>query len=114
MRLAAKRPPPSELTPPTRPCCLQVPREDEYLAVLHITPLRASRPLALRYLSQKLALQQDNVVVMALAPETTGSVEGGDLVAGSYCSDTQDLVGGMQQVCAVAAAVLGGGGSGGR
>jgi hypothetical protein len=91
-----------------------VPREDEYLAVLHITPLRASRPLALRYLSQKLALQQDNVVVMALAPETTGSVEGGDLVAGSYCSDTQDLVGGMQQVCAVAAAVLGAGGSGGR
>ncbi|KAI3435641.1 hypothetical protein D9Q98_001699 [Chlorella vulgaris] len=81
-----------------------VPREDEYLAVLHITPLRASRPLALRYLSQKLALQQDNVVVMALAPETTGSVEGGDLVAGSYCSDTQDLVGGMQQVCVVTGA----------
>lgn len=89
-----------------------VPRgESKFLSVLHITPLRASRPLALRYLTQKLGLPLDNVVVLALAPEATGSAVPGTgaggvsvsptLVAGCYCSDAQDLVGGMQQVCMV-------------
>ncbi|KAL4458202.1 hypothetical protein ABPG75_013067 [Micractinium tetrahymenae] len=76
-----------------------VPRGAEWLSVLHITPLRASRPLALRYLAQKLGLPLDGVLVLALAPEAAGSAAAGSLVAGSYCSDTQDLVGGMQQVC---------------
>ena len=70
---------------------------DDYLSVLHITPLRASRPLALRYLAQRLGLPLDRWVVLALAPEAAGSVAGGSLVVGSYCSDSQDLVGGMQQ-----------------
>ena len=74
------------------------------LAVLHITPLRASRPLALRFLSQRLALPLNRVVVMALAAEAVGSTGGSssssrslELVPGFFCSDTQDLVGGMQQ-----------------
>jgi sucrose-phosphate synthase len=78
-----------------------VPREQDYLAVLHITPLRASRPLALRYLAQRVGRPLDSWVVLALSPETAGSEEGGDLVAGSYCSDTSDLLGGLQKVCVV-------------
>jgi hypothetical protein len=93
-------PPPPPAPPP------QVPRpgEDDPLSVLHITPLRASRPLALRYLAQRLDLPLDRVVVLALAPQASGSAEGGDLLAGAYCSDMQDLLGGMQQVSGVGGA----------
>lgn len=84
----------SRIAPPP-----QVPREQDYLAVLHITPLRASRPLALRYLAQRVGRPLEHWVVLALAPETVGSADGGDLVAGSYCSDTSDLLGGLQKVC---------------
>jgi hypothetical protein len=80
------------------------PGEDDPLSVLHITPLRASRPLALRYLAQRLDLPLDRVVVLALAPQASGSAEGGDLLAGAYCSDMQDLLGGMQQVSGVGGA----------
>lgn len=76
----------------------QVPREQDYLAVLHITPLRASRPLALRYLAQRLGRPLDHWVVLGLSPETSGSADDDDLVAGSYCSDTSDLLGGLQKV----------------
>ncbi len=76
----------------------QVPREHDYLAVLHITPLRASRPLALRYLAQRVGRPLDSWVVLALSPEASGSADGGDMVAGSYCSDTSDLLGGLQKV----------------
>ena len=81
--------------------------------MLHITPLRASRPLALRYLAQRVGRPLEHWVVLALAPETVGSADGGDLVAGSYCSDTSDLLGGLQKVC-LEGAWLGGGVERGR
>lgn len=90
---------PRSFRPPAPP---QVPRADapspdaSLLSVLHITPLRASRPLALRYLAQRLSLPLDAWVLLALAPEAAG--QGGDLVAGAYCSDAPDLLGGCQRV----------------
>ncbi|PSC69593.1 Sucrose-phosphate synthase [Micractinium conductrix] len=69
----------------------------DFLSVLHITPLRASRPLALRYLAQRLGMPLDRLVVLAVAPEAAGPAA--DLIAGCYCSDVPDLVAGMQPVC---------------
>lgn len=84
--------------PSPAPTACQVPRADGYLSVLHITPLRASRPLALRYLAQRLGLPLDRWVLVAQAAEVAGSAAGGDLRAGAFCSDAQDLYGGMQPV----------------
>jgi hypothetical protein len=74
---------------------------EDYLAVLHLTPIRASRALALRHLARRLGLGPDDFAVAALAPELValGADSGdGGAVVGPYVSDLVDLVGGAQRV----------------
>ncbi len=46
----------------------QVPREREWLSVLHLTPLRASRSLAMRYLAHRFGLDMAHVTVLFTPP----------------------------------------------
>ena len=71
-----------------------VPRDSELVAVLHITPVRASRAFALRFVAQKLGLGMASVCVAAPVPATAGA--GSELTVGSYTGD--DLFGGSQKV----------------
>jgi sucrose-phosphate synthase len=77
-----------------------VPQDDpasEHLAVLHITPVRASRPLALRAISHQLNIPMDNFIVVALPPVVSGASLA-DAVVGPATSDVADLVAGAQKV----------------
>ena len=48
---------------------MQMVVEDEtVVATVHITPMRASRALALRYLATKFAADMENIVVRTKAP----------------------------------------------
>ena len=73
-----------------------IPEGEEYLAVLHITPVRASRPLALRWLANKLGLSMDNFT-MAVFPATITGTNGMDGIMVPWTSDAVDLVAGMQK-----------------
>lgn len=86
-----------------------VPKEtsNEQVAVLHITPIRASRPLALRSMAQRLGLQMSAFSCIVLPAEMKGSTLE-DAVVGPWTTDTSDLISGMQQVYIAAP----GGGSG--
>jgi hypothetical protein len=73
-----------------------IPEGEEYLAVLHITPVRASRPLALRWLANKLGLSMENFT-MAVFPATITGTNGMDGIMVPWTSDAIDLVSGMQK-----------------
>ncbi|KAH7619458.1 putative sucrose-phosphate synthase 1 [Nannochloris sp. 'desiccata'] len=72
----------------------------EHLAVLHITPIRASRPLALRAISHRLNIPMDNFIVIALPPVVFGESLA-DAVVGPATSDVSDLVAGAQKAIVV-------------
>jgi hypothetical protein len=76
--------------------CPQVPRDEGFLAVLHITPVRASRSLALRHVAKLYGLDMAHVSIAVFVPEVTGSAP--DLAIGSFTSDTADLLAGWQKV----------------
>ena len=71
--------------------------EAEFLSVLHITPVRASRPLALRFLAHKVGLDLGSVAVVALVPEH----DPGRQLAACWVTDGPDLVAGSPQVVVV-------------
>lgn len=73
-----------------------VPRDLELVAVLHITPVRASRAFALRFVAQKLGVTMSSVCVAAPVPAVSGS--GADVTAGSFTGDKADLFAGSQKV----------------
>lgn len=69
----------------------------EHLAVLHITPIRASRPLALRCLAQYLGINMCDFIMAALPAFMKGDSKlDGQIVP--WTSDAADLVAGMQKV----------------
>lgn len=68
---------------------------DAHLAVLHITPVRASRPLALRSLSHRLGVPMDAFTVVSLPPVVVGETLA-DAVVGPATSDMADLIAGAQ------------------
>ncbi len=72
----------------------------EHLAVLHITPVRASRPLALRAISHELNVPMDNFIVIALPPVVSGESLA-DAVVGPATSDVADLIAGAQKAIVV-------------
>ena len=62
-----------------------MPKEDgQPLGVLQITPLRASRALALRFLAHRLGLDYGRITLLALTPEVEKGSQGGGWVAGVY------------------------------
>lgn len=65
---------------------------DQYCMTLHVTPLRAARHLALRYIAHHYKLPLEAFTL--LTPAT--SVAGGKVVV--TASDGQELLGGLQQV----------------
>ena len=76
-----------------------VPDEEKqhFLCVLHITPIRASRPLALRWIAQTLGLNMSDFTVSVTPACLTGDTKLDSLIV-PWTSDVADLVGGMQQV----------------
>jgi sucrose-phosphate synthase len=72
----------------------------EHLAVLHITPVRASRPLALRAISHQLNIPMDNFIVIALPPVVFGD-NLAEAVVGPATSDVADLIAGAQKAIVV-------------
>ncbi|KAK9919093.1 hypothetical protein WJX75_009336 [Coccomyxa subellipsoidea] len=82
---------------------LQMVVEDEQVvATVHITPMRASRALALRYLATKFGADMENIVLVAVAPslEKTGEVT----KVTAYTSDLIELVSGVSPVYIIGAA----------
>eukprot|EP00887_Chlorella_sp_A99_P001559 scaffold8.g1559.t1 len=77
----------------------QVPRpgDGDFLSVLHITPVRASRPLAMRFLAHKFGLDLGAVSLVALVP----ALDAGRQLAATYTSDAADLLAGQQRVVVV-------------
>jgi len=73
---------------------------NEHFAVLHITPVRASRPLALRAISHQLNIPMDNFIVVAM-PSVVFGQSLADAVVGPATSDVADLVAGAQKVIVV-------------
>ena len=82
----------------------QVPREEGFLSVLHITPVRATRSLALRFLVHKFGKDMGQVVLVSLVPQVQASPpdasSADSLLVGNYTADTEDLLGGMQKASA--------------
>lgn len=76
-----------------------VPKMGSWLSVLHLTPLRASRSLALRYLSYRAGLSMSDVSLLTF-PRKQGAVEAG-LSLSAYTSDFPDLVAGWHKVWAL-------------
>lgn len=75
-----------------------VPRgSGENVSVLHITPLRASRPLALRSLAVRMGLEMDSFSCLVLPVEVKGDTVG-DAALEPWTGDTADLIAGMQSV----------------
>lgn len=73
------------------------PDHQEQLAVLHITPTRASRPLALRAIAHRLNLSMKAFNILLLPPQVVGSTFD-DAVVYAATSDTMDLIAGSQSV----------------
>ena len=70
-------------------------RDDKYVSVLHITPIRASRPLALRWYANKAGLDMGDFITTVFP----ACIRGTDSLDGSlipWTSDARDLVAGMQ------------------
>lgn len=75
-------------------------KEDNLNGILHITPVRASRSLALRFLAQRLGIGLDNFVSIAYPALMEGSsLEDGRLW--SLVNDMHHLIGGMHNVVIV-------------
>ncbi|GAB4822201.1 hypothetical protein N2152v2_009247 [Parachlorella kessleri] len=78
-----------------------VPQEDGTpLGVLQITPVRASRALALRFLAHRLGLDSSRITVLALAPEVDKGSQG-ELLAGLYTSDGDEILEGAHRVVVI-------------
>lgn len=73
-----------------------VPEDDDLISNVHITPLRASRALALRYLANKFNLDMERITVIVLPP--TVSKKNEMYQVGSYTSDLAELVSGLNKV----------------
>ena len=73
-----------------------IPEGEEFLAVLHITPIRASRPLALRWLANKLGLSMGDFITTVF-PACVSGTESLDGTLIPWTSDTCDLIAGLQQ-----------------
>ncbi|KAL3157983.1 hypothetical protein ABBQ32_012382 [Trebouxia sp. C0010 RCD-2024] len=73
-----------------------VPEEGDLISNVHITPLRASRALALRFLANKFNLDMERVTVVVLPPMVTKKNEMFNV--GSYTSDLAELVSGLNKV----------------
>lgn len=66
-------------------------------AILHITPVRASRPFALRFLANRLGMELDKFTMLTTPVLMQGkSLEDG--IVWGLVNDLPDLVGGMQHV----------------
>lgn len=76
---------------------MQVPKDDDFMSVLHITPVRASRSLALRLIARNLGCTLENVllVIPTFASEGTKLP---DLKIAGHTNDLADLVSGVQRV----------------
>ena len=72
---------------------------DGTVSVLHATPLRASRGLALRHLTRTFDLSMDGAVFLC-TPTSVRAIEGGTLV-GTLVSDLAALVEGAHRVVVV-------------
>ncbi len=65
--------------------------------VLHITPLRASRAQALRYILRNLGHPMDHLTLLA-TPRKLRDVENGDVLLSAFTSDFGDLLAGWLRV----------------
>jgi len=77
----------------------------EVSPLLHITPIRASRPLAIRFLVQRLGISMENVVMLCIASSIKSSqqqaISKESMTVGFVTSDADALVGGAQRVIIV-------------
>lgn len=73
-----------------------VPEGESFLTILHITPIRASRPLALRWLANKLGLTMADFVTTVF-PACIAGTESQDGTLVPWTSDAVDLIAGLQQ-----------------
>jgi hypothetical protein len=76
-----------------------VPRDGELISNVHITPLRASRALAMRFLASKFGLEggMEAMTVLVVPPKVVEQGEDAFLVS-TYTSDLVELISGVQQV----------------
>ncbi|KAL6771420.1 hypothetical protein ACKKBG_A26295 [Auxenochlorella protothecoides x Auxenochlorella symbiontica] len=77
-----------------------IPRGSSHTAALHITPVRASRALALRFLARLWGNDLESVTVVALVPSTRGE-EAKAMTVSSHTNDLADLLAGMQRAVVV-------------
>jgi len=71
-----------------------VPEGEEYLAVLHITPIRASRPLALRWYANKAGMNMGDFITTVFPACIRGTKTlDGSLIP--WTTDARDLIAGM-------------------
>lgn len=95
-------PPHTQQTPHTHQVVAQI--EGDGSARIHITPLRASRALALRYLAQRHGVELSPLTLRCAAHTLCSAARA--LPPGSpalfAASDAEDLVGGVQSVLVVA------------
>jgi len=73
------------------------PQGSETLVVLHVTPQRATRALALRYILRSLGRPMDHLALLA-CPRKIREVEEGGLVLSAFTSDFGELLAGWQHV----------------
>lgn len=73
-----------------------VPEADEYLAVLHITPIRASRPLALRWYANKAGINMGDCMTTVF-PACIRGIKSLDGSLVPWTTDARDLIAGMQR-----------------
>ncbi len=76
---------------------MQVPQGERLLCVLHITPVRASRALALRSLMHRVGCDMANVALLSLVPAADATRR----TLSPYTGDAADLLAGAQQARAV-------------
>ena len=73
-----------------------IPEGEKLLAVLHITPIRASRPLALRWLANKFGLNMSDFITTVF-PACVSGTETLDGTLIPWTSDAVDLIACIQQ-----------------
>ena len=81
------------------------PQGSETLVVLHVTPQRATRALALRYILRSLGRPMDHLALLACPRKMREDQEGG-LVLSAFTSDFGDLLAGWQHVRAQCVAFM--------
>jgi hypothetical protein len=70
---------------------------DELTSVIHVTPMRASRALSLRFLAVKFGVDMSKFMVVIVPPFAKQS-SGGNAQIASFSSDLAELVSGLQRV----------------